>query len=422
MIQKFRTRFIALSTTALAIVLMTLIGGIVSISYFNATRQVNNVLQFLVDHDGQLDRASANRPTVKRQLGNQAAQEGLFQYRYFAVFYDAQGHITRVNSQHIATVTPQQISQLAHWARQRPNQRGHLYYRGTTYAYQLARRAHGTSAIIFLDKSVIMAATNDLFRLAAFLGLMSLILFTLILVAFSRRAIQPIIETEQRQKQFITNAGHELKTPLAIIAANNELAELMNGESEWTQSTKEQVSRLTRLINTLISLARFDERPAMTITTVDASATVQRAATSFKAMITQDQKHFHYQISPHLQVQADENYFYELCNILLDNATKYCDPKGQVHLTLRESRTNRAVVLEIGNTYAAGKDVDYSRFFDRFYRQDQSRHQQGQQRGFGIGLSMAQMIVKSFHGRINARYKNQMLYFTVRLKGRRQSK
>lgn len=422
MIQKFRYKFIALSTAALTVVLITLIGGIVSISYFNANRQVTNVLKVLVANDGQLDRTSANQPTVKHQLGNQATPESLFQYRYFAVFYDPHGHVTRVNSQHIATVTPHQINLLARWARQRPNQQGRLRFQGTTYAYQVTKKATGTSAIIFLDQSVIMAATDNLFHLAVFLGLVSLGLFTLILIAFSKRAIRPIIEAENRQKEFITNAGHELKTPLAIIAANNELAELMNGESEWTQSTKEQVARLTRLITTLIALARFDERPSMTITAVDASATVQRAATSFKPVITQDQKHFHYQISPHLQVQADENYFYELCNILLDNAAKYCDPGGQVRLKLWESRTSRTIVLEIGNTYAAGENVDYSRFFDRFYRQDQSRHQaETQKRGFGVGLSMAQMIVTAFHGRINAHYKNRMLYFTVRLKGRRQT-
>ncbi|WP_238137769.1 histidine kinase dimerization/phospho-acceptor domain-containing protein [Limosilactobacillus fermentum] len=119
-----------------------------------------------------------------------------------------------------------------------------------------------------------MASANELMKIAAAMGIVSLLLFTLVLIAFSNRAIQPIIEAEKRQKEFITNAGHELKTPLAIIETNTELSEIISGETEWATSNKQQVARLTRLINNLISLARFDEQPEMTIATIDASAAV----------------------------------------------------------------------------------------------------------------------------------------------------
>ncbi|WP_261975121.1 sensor histidine kinase [Limosilactobacillus fermentum] len=259
-----------------------------------------------------------------------------------------------------------------------------------------------------------MASANELMKIAAAMGIVSLLLFTLVLIALSNRAIQPIIEAEKRQKEFITNAGHELKTPLAIIETNTELSEMISGETEWTTSNKQQVARLTRLINNLISLARFDEQPEMTIATIDASAAVQRAADSFEAMITHEGKGFSTNIAPGVKVRADENYFYELCNILLDNANKYCDDGGKVSVLLRENKTTRAVTLEVGNTYAEGKEIDYTKFFNRFYRDDTSHN--SKKRGYGIGLSMAQTLVHAFKGKISARYKNQTLYFTIRLK------
>ena len=189
---------------------------------------------------------------------------------------------------------------------------------------------------------------------------------------------------------------------------------MISGETEWTTSNKQQVARLTRLINNLISLARFDEQPEMTIATIDASAAVQRAADSFEAMITHEGKGFSTNIAPGVKVRADENYFYELCNILLDNANKYCDDGGKVSVLLRENKTTRAVTLEVGNTYAEGKAIDYTKFFNRFYRDDTSHNSKN--RGYGIGLSMAQTLVHAFKGKISARYKNQTLYFTIRLK------
>ncbi len=111
------------------------------------------------------------------------------------------------------------------------------------------------------------------------------------------------MQAEKRQKEFITNAGHELKTPLSIIKANTELQELMNGKSEWTTSNEQQVDRLTRLINNLISLARMEEQPKVTLTTIDASATFKRATDSFKAIIMQEDKTFKVKVMPGLKIR-----------------------------------------------------------------------------------------------------------------------
>lgn len=414
MIQKFRRRFIAMSTGALFMVLVTILSGMLSISYYKASQEVTNVLNILASHDGMIDKKNAIQITGKQRFGPSTSQESLFQYRYFTVFFDKNGDISKVERTHIATVDQDTIKDMAHSAYKQKHNRGHTDFGGTTYAYKLTKKSSGAASIIFLDESVIMASPNELMKIAALLGGISLIFFTLVLIAFSNRAIQPIIEAEKRQEEFITNAGHELKTPLAIIETNTELSEMISGETEWTTSNKQQVERLTHLINTLISLARFDEQPEMTITTIDASTTVQRAAGSFETMITHEGKQFSTKITPNIKVRADENYFYELCNILLDNANKYCDDQGKVSVLLWENKTTRSVTLEVGNTYADGKAIDYTKFFNRFYRDDTSHN--STKKGFGIGLSMAQTLVHAFKGKISARYKNNTLYFTIRLK------
>src|SRR5699024_5261957 len=238
----------------------------------------------------------------------------------------------------------------------------------------------------------------------------------IVLILFSNAAIRPVIQAEKRQKEFITNAGHELKTPLSVISANNEMQELLNGENDLTKSTKEQVGRLTKLINYFVSLARLQERPQMTLSVIDASQITNRVADNFKNVILQDGKHFKKSVTSGLKVRADENYFYELISILLDNANKYCDPHGDVFLNLRLGKRKKNVILSVTNSFAAGKDADYQRFFERFYREDKARTVSEKKSGYGIGLSMAQSIVKSFGGQIKASYSNGKISFIITIK------
>lgn len=255
--------------------------------------------------------------------------------------------------------------------------------------------------VVFLDESLMMSRAREIINLGVLLGVVSLVLYTIILVLFSRRVIRPIIEAEQRQKEFITNAGHELKTPLMVISANTEMQELTNRETELTTSTKEQVSRMTKLINYLVSLARLQEQPQMNIIPVDAIAVVDRAVAGFKNVAANAGHRFEAAVASAITVMADENYLYELVSILIDNANKYCDPDGTVSVQLAAVKKN--AVLTVTNSYAKGAQVDTKRFFERFYWENKARTL-SKNAGYGIGLSMAQTIVHNFNGRISAKY------------------
>ncbi|MGN1283228.1 MAG: sensor histidine kinase [Limosilactobacillus sp.] len=412
MIKKVRHKFILISVLGLLVVLVTIIGSISFASFYRSNREVNNVLTILLKNDGQINRAAFNRPRQPSLMVPQQTREGIFQYRFFSSQLDRQGNVLSINDSHIETVPDSAINNLSEIAFHRGRRQGTVRYRHTFYAYKM-KWVRGHYTIIFLDKSILMAESYAILNIAIVFGLISMLLYTLVLVLLSKRAIKPLIMAEQRQREFISNAGHELKTPLTVISANTEMQELTSGETEWTRSNKDQVGRLTRLINNLISLTRIGEQPDMHLTRTDISPITTHNAEAFKTVMQQSQLKFNMAIQPQVMATVDVSFYAELVNILLDNASKYCDAGGSVDITLRHNKWGKAAVLTVSNTYTDGEGVDYSKFFERFYRQDTAHQQKG---GFGIGLSMAQRIVNDFHGRIQAKYRDGKISFIVTLR------
>lgn len=392
MIQHFRKKFILISTSALLVVIITIIGSISAVTYFQARQEVNSVLAILSDNEGRMPARQV--PSQSNFFPQQRfTRESLSRYRYFSATIPHNGDPIQVDNQHILSVSAATIRQLAQRVERRNNDHGQVLYNSNVYAYQVRRMGKRT-LVVFLDESLMMSRAREIINLGVLLGVVSLVLF-------SRRAIRPIIEAEQRQKEFITNAGHELKTPLMVISANTEMQELMNRETELTTSTKEQVSRMTKLINYLVSLARLQEQPQMNIIPVDAIAVVDRAVAGFKNVAANAGHRFEAAVASAITVMADENYLYELVSILIDNANKYCDPDGTVSVQLAAVKKN--AVLTVTNSYAKGAQVDTKRFFERFYWENKARTL-SKNAGYGIGLSMAQTIVHNFNGRISAKY------------------
>ncbi|MFT9098787.1 sensor histidine kinase [Liquorilactobacillus sp.] len=412
MIQKIRYRFIYMSTIALFIVLVTLIGGIVGVSYYRAKQQIDNVLIILLQNNGKIN-SQINTQNVKKRFGPTFNQESLYQYRYFSVSFNSKGKQVSLDNSHIVSVPSETISSLGYQVFRSKRQSGSVRSVVSSYAYKTSKK-NGKTTIVFLDQSVIMESTNNIVKVGMILGITSLILFTLMLIAVSRRAIRPIVLADKRQREFVTNAGHELKTPLSIIKANNELQEMITGQTEWTVSNDQQVNRLTQLINNLISLARMEEQQQLDLSVIEVSGILERATKSFKSVVVQQNKQFKINISPDLKINAEENSFLELCNILLDNANKYCDDGGTVSVALVPDKKLKKATLMVGNTYVKGKNSNYSKFFERFYRDDKSRN--SAKKGFGIGLSMAVSLIDAFNGKIGVRYQKETIFFNVTFK------
>lgn len=408
MFRKLRLRFIATASLAILIVLFSVVGVLNSARHVQTVDEINKILTLLSDNGGSFPSISK----TTSELGDTVSVDTLFQYRYFSAKMDHHGNIISLNSSNISDLTDQEVKEFLERINHSKDTRGDFSYHHHTYSYMVSETSRRSDLIVVLDSTNQFRDNMTLVHLSIWMSGISFIFFVLVISIVSGKVIKPFIRNYERQRRFITNAGHELKTPLAIISANNELVELMNGESEWTKSTNDQVERMTGLINSLVAMARLEEQPELVLTNVNFSDIARDAAEDFKGPVIKDGKEFVMDIQPNIHVKAEEKSLFELVTLLVDNANKYCDPAGKVSVTLRKNRLSKAK-LEISNTYTKGKDVDYTKFFERFYREDESHNNKTS--GYGIGLSMAQTMVKLFKGNISVNYKDDTITFVVSL-------
>lgn len=273
----------------------------------------------------------------------------------------------------------------------------------------------GTIDIVFLNYTEVHNWQRQLLDMSVIIAFLSVFIFWLVVVSLSRRAVEPSIKTLQTQKRFITNASHELKTPVSIISADAEVLEAVNGENEWTRSIINQSKRLNDLISALVSLTKAGENEKFHLADVDMTQLATKAAQDFTPVIQQAGKTLQTHIQDDVHAQAELRSITEVLNILLDNSAKYCDDGGMVDITLAPRQGIRGgVALTVSNDYKDGAGQDYSRFFERFYRADES-HNSGKQ-GFGIGLAMAQELVTRMNGTVDASWHDGRISFTVNLR------
>ncbi|MFC3928772.1 sensor histidine kinase [Streptococcus caprae] len=404
-LNKIRLQFILIASLAIMAVLASFIIVFNSVRYVSNNAEVSTVLSILVDNDGEIP---SNEELDSALEGTGLSAIRASQLFYFSFVLDDDNTLISSQLNEIKDLSESDIAEIMTELNYSKG-KGTIKYEGHYYAYQIAQKKTG-KLVVVLDATANIDDRSDLLWTSLQMSAYSFLFFILIVFVFSGRAIKPYIDNIENQKSFITNAGHELKTPLAIISANTEMQELLDGETEWTKSTKDQTKRLTDLINSMVTLAKMEEQLDIVLTKCDFSAIAEDAAEDFKGPVIKDGKIFEMVISPGVMVNAEEKSLFELVTILVDNANKYCDPGGTVRVTLNQTGFKRAR-LEVSNTFAKGEFVDYSKFFDRFYREDESRS--NKVKGYGIGLSMAASMVQIFKGKISAHYKDGRITFRV---------
>ena len=218
-----------------------------------------------------------------------------------------------------------------------------------------------------------------------------------LIVLISKRVIAPIQETYIKQKQFITGASHELKTPLAIISSNADVLEMMNGDSKWTQNIHNQVDRLTSLVNSLVVFSRMEEKDTVERTRFDLTNSLESIIEDFNELANFQKKNIVTDIDPDLYYFGEEASIVQLMDILLENAIKYAPEDSGISVSLKKNR--KYAILKVSNKATVQKG-DLSKVFERFYRLDESRN--SAIKGYGIGLSMAQLIAEKHKETIRA--------------------
>ena len=219
----------------------------------------------------------------------------------------------------------------------------------------------------------------------------------LLIILFSHVAVKPAAESYAKQKQFITDANHELKTPLTLILTNLDIAETELGQNEWLDDIRAEGRQMAELVGQMVTLCRMDEeKPPLSKAEFDLSETVADTVSEFEPLARAQGKRMESEILPAVRCFGDEGAIRRLLAILLDNAVKYCDPAGEIRVTLS---CKRHAVLEVVNSYAAVGEADLNRLFDRFYRSDKARTSGS---GFGIGLSIAQATASAHRATLSA--------------------
>ena len=267
---------------------------------------------------------------------------------------------------------------------------------------------NGGSIYFFLDCSR-QLWTQKVVLLVSCVGSLAVLAATaLVLFALSRKAIAPIAQSVEQQKRFITDAGHELKTPITAIMAAADVLALDDPDDEWVESIQRSGARLAKLTADLIDLSRFDEAdPFPDRERFDLSADVESISEDFR-LTAQPQGHeVTVDITQDVQVTASREALRRVVGILLDNAMRYSDEGSEVYIKLEKHHSHAR--LEVRNACAGMTRETLSRMFERFYRGDESRSGAGT----GVGLSMARAIVEAHGGTLTAAYGNGEVTLTA---------
>lgn len=388
MIQRLRKKFTLLSMAAFFVVLAVIVSCINVVNYIQTVNQADELLDILSDNKGVFP------PPVKEKapLPKHISPETPYETRYFSVVINqASGDVVEVEMSRIISVDRDTAIS---YAEKVDGTRGFLKN------YRYAVRDDGANRrIIFLDCSRMLSSFRSFLLISALSSLAGLAVVFLLIALLSRRVVRPICESYEKQKEFITNAGHEIKTPLTIIGADIDVLTMDGGENEWLEDIRLQTKRLSELTQDLIFLSRMEEENhALQKIDFPFSDMVSEGAESFRSAAQVGRKDLVCDIEPMLTLNGDEKSLRQLVSILLDNALKYAPENTTIRLTLKKQ--SGSAVLSVSNPTEQALDKEtLSRLFERFYRADPSRSEKS---GYGIGLSIAKAIVTAHGGKLRA--------------------
>ncbi len=395
MIKALKKKFILVSMSLVLIVLLAVFTALCVSTATSQRQTAERTLETLLRRD--------TNDVPKYEIGKPSAPGGTLPQRSndllasFTVTIDESGTVTidAVDSVVISDDTARTIASIAQSAAKDT---------GLIHAYSLRYlrvNENGVTRIAFLDASSDVAAMAELIVTSLLVGALALLAFFFASLFLANRALKPVEASWNRQKQFVADASHELKTPLTVILANQKILLSHPGrtvaeERQWIENTSSEGSRMKLLIEDLLFLAKTDsERMDRTTAEVSLSDVAQGALLSFASVAFEAGVTLEDEIQPGVSLQGNEAQLRRLCGILLDNAVKYAGASGAVRAELRAD--GGGAVLRVHNTGAPIPESDLPHLFERFYRVDRARSAGG----YGLGLSIADNIVRAHGGRIH---------------------
>lgn len=413
MTKTLQKRFVRTAMAAITILLVILLSAVNIANIITVNQQAEKVMSVLTAGRGSYDPSSHRQPkgTERRfPFFRRPTPDDMMGARYFYVRFDSAGNIRRTNLKHIYAVTDEQARQIAQqlYGGEPSGQYEQFQYETIPLPEDKGQ------LMIFLDTSTQQETIVAVLLASLGGGLLCWLAMLLLVALLSRRAIAPIAENMEKQKQFVTNAGHEIKTPLAIILANTDALELHNGESKWSKNIRAQTIRLSELMKNLLTLARTDEDGAnLPMSEFSMDLLVQEALDLHRTLAQAKKLDIQAVIQPSITLKGNRDSMMQLVSVLLDNACKYTPDSGRISLHLHTDAGK--TILQVKNTCTELPEKDLEKLFDRFYRGDAARTQSTG--GYGIGLSAARTIAQAHGGTVTADYDKheQVISFSVRL-------
>ena len=395
MIQTLQKKVVVTAMAAVTVLLLFLLGAINVANMLIVERQVDRTLRIISDSEaGGIPPRSDGAPPFMEAPKND--YDTFLSSNFFVAHFDWGGNILNVDMQRTSAVTEEEAREMAARAYDSGQDSG----RTGKFRYLFHKTPVG-SAVVFLDTSGERLSLVRILLLSVALGAACWGAMLLLVTFLSRRAVRPVAESMEKQKQFVTNAGHEIKTPLAIIQSNTEAMELYNGENKWSRNIKEQTVRLSGLMQNLLLLARMDEG-ASQVQAADFSLSdmLTAALESFAQPMEAKDISLEADVKPGVTLHADAGQVEQLLSILLDNAVKYTNEGGDIWIRLQKE--DKKIRLSVQNTCETLPDTPPEKLFDRFYRGDTARTQRSG--GYGIGLAVARSIAEANRGTLQADY------------------
>ena len=405
MINKYRKKFTLVTMLSLFIVLSMMIALINIINYTKTCKDSDLTINNIVNNAGPFNNPPGGEFPPEENFNPIGRDiEARFRTRYFIVSFNNDGVVTNTSAEKIA-LNEEEAVNLAKKIYDKNTSKG--FYE--QYRFNVIEKEDGKD-VVMLDCTMERQSNKTFLITSLIISLSSYIIVSGIILIVSKIVVRPFYDNMEKQKRFITDASHELKTPLTIMNADVEVLEIENGENEWLTSIKAQISRLTDMTKKLTLMAKMDESDNVyEFKDFDISKVLVDAIDDFSSLSSTKDKKITTNIENGIIFKGNNELINELFHILLENAYKYS--LEDINISLKKD--NKNIIIEFSNS-ANVPDGSLDYLFDRFYRMDSSRN--SSTGGHGIGLSIAKSIVDINRGVITAYGNNNVITFKITLK------
>ena len=399
MIQKMRWR-LTIAAMAAFLAIIVLVACLVNVvNYYNVTGRADDTIAFIMATEKRELKAAdsgnvdPNRPP-RESFVEFPDVESNYMNRFFTVRFDKEGNIESSSTDSVASISETDAREYALKVYKKDSDSGYM----DEYRYCM-EKVDDSTIIVFLNVSREQQYMKSLRQLSVAVSIVSLAMVFVLIVFFSKNAIKPIEKNIIMQKRFITDASHELKTPLTSISTSLDVITMVHGEDEWTENIKNQTIRMSKLVSELVTLSKLDEElPLPNKEQFSLSSAAWEIIGIYEQQAKDKNKKLTLDIAEDVSMVGEKAAIQQMLSVLIDNAIRYSDDNGEIRLSVYKKR--KKVVIEVFNTCQLEKIPDVKRLFDRFYRPDDSRNIKTG--GNGIGLAIAKAVAETHGGTIEA--------------------